>query len=56
MSYQTATSLLAELRAGKRSSKDLVEAAIARIGNVDAGLNAVVVRDLDEVKRAEGMV
>jgi amidase len=52
MPYQTATRLVADLRVGKCTSEDLVEAAIARITTVDVGLNAVVVRDFVAARHA----
>src|SRR5215472_6116864 len=50
--FATATSLLAELRARKVSSAELVENAIARIEKLDGKINAVVVRDFERARAA----
>src|SRR5262245_31510237 len=45
--FATATSLLAELRAGRVTPSELTEMYIGRIEKHDARLNAVVVRDFE---------
>lgn len=52
MHYETATSMMAALRARRVSSVELVDAAIARIAKVDAQLNTVVVHDFDRAHQA----
>src|SRR5690242_5629009 len=51
-SYRTATQLVAALSAGEISSRELVEAAIARIEALDPKINAVVVRDFERARAA----
>jgi amidase len=50
MSFNSATEQLKLLRAGKTTSAGLVEAAIARIEQADASINAVVVRDFERAR------
>lgn len=50
--YQTATDLRAALAARRVSSRELVDAAIARIQALDPKINAVVVRDFDRARTA----
>lgn len=52
MHYESATALLAALRAHRVSSVELTEAAIARIAALDPKLNAVVVHDFDRARHA----
>src|SRR5579871_571393 len=49
---QSATELLDQLRHKRVSSRELTEAAIARIERLDGKLNAVVVRDFDRARNA----
>ncbi len=49
---QSATQLRAALAARKVSSRELVDAAIARIEAHDGAINAVVVRDFDRARQA----
>ena len=48
--YRTATELVAALADKKFSSRELVDAAIARIEALDPKINAVVVRDFDRAR------
>src|SRR5580704_16674786 len=50
--YRTASDLLQALAARQVSSRELVDAAIARIEALDAKINAVVVRDFDRARTA----
>ncbi|MBV9079469.1 MAG: amidase [Methylobacteriaceae bacterium] len=50
--YASATELVARLAQGGVSSRELVEAAIARIERLDPRINAVVVRDFDRARAA----
>jgi amidase len=50
--YRTATDLLAALAARQMSSRELVDAAVARIEALDPKINAVVVRDFDRARAA----
>src|SRR3954470_14786804 len=50
--WSTATDLLRALAAREVSSRELVDAAIARIEALDPKINAVVVRDFDRAKAA----
>jgi len=50
--YRTATETVAALADKKISSRELVEAAIARIEALDPKINAVVVRDFDRARAA----
>jgi amidase len=50
--YRSATDLVAALAAGKCSSVALVDDAIARIEALDAPINAVIVRDFVQARRA----
>jgi hypothetical protein len=50
VTYRTATDLMRALAAGETSSRELVDAAIARIEAVDSKVNAVVVRDFDRAR------
>ena len=50
----TAVDLLADLAAHRVSSRELVDAAIARIEALDPKINAVVVRDFDRARAAAG--
>ena len=52
MRYETATNQLKALRCADVTSVELVERAIERIRQVDGGLNAVVVRDVDRARDA----
>lgn len=52
MRYESATDQLKALRCGDIGSAELVERAIERIQQVDGGLNAVVVRDIDRARKA----
>jgi amidase len=52
MRYESATDQLEALRCADVGSGELVERAIERIEQVDAGLNAVVVRDFDRAREA----
>ncbi len=54
MPFNSARQQLAALAKGEVTSIDLVEAAIARIDEVDGTINAVVVRDFDRARRAAG--
>src|SRR5215472_1199523 len=47
VTYRTATDLMRALAAREFSSRELVDAAIARIEAVDPKVNAAVVRDFD---------
>ena len=51
VTYRTATDLMRSLAAREMSSRELVDAAIARIEAVDPKVNAVVVRDFDRAGR-----
>lgn len=51
-----AVGLTEELRAGRLSPQELVEAAVNRIEQVDPQLNAVVVRDFDRAREWAGRV
>ncbi|HEX3535551.1 MAG TPA: amidase [Stellaceae bacterium] len=50
--YRSATDLVAALADKKISSRELVDAAIARIEALDPKINAVVVRDFDRARSA----
>ena len=50
--YRTASDLVAALADKKVSSRELVDAAIARIEALDPKINAVVVRDFDRARAA----
>lgn len=50
--YRTATDLAAALADKKVSSRELVDASIARIEALDSKINAVVVRDFDRARQA----
>jgi amidase len=50
--YRSASALAAGLAGGRFSSRELVEAAIARIEALDAPINAVVVRDFARARAA----
>ena len=50
--YWTASDLVAALADKKVSSRELVDAAIARIEALDPKINAVVVRDFDRARVA----
>src|SRR5438309_5065116 len=50
--YRGATELQAALAAGQVSSRELVDAAIARIEALDPKVNAVVVRDFERARTA----
>src|SRR5688572_4585933 len=52
MSFNSATEQLNLLRAGRTTSAGLVEAAIDRIEQADASINAVVVRDFERARHA----
>ena len=52
MHYRSATEQLAALRFGTITARELVEAAIARITELDGPLNAVVIRDFDRARQA----
>jgi amidase len=52
MSFNSATEQLNLLRAGRTTSVELVEAAIDRIEQADASINAVVVRDFERARHA----
>ena len=49
--FATATELLAALRAGQVSARELTDLYIRRIERHDARLNAVVVRDFERARR-----
>jgi amidase len=55
MPFNSATEQLNLLRAGKTTSAGLVEAAIERIEQADASINAVVVRDFERARHAAGI-
>ncbi|MBV9967078.1 MAG: hypothetical protein JO008_15430, partial [Alphaproteobacteria bacterium] len=50
--YRSATDLAAALADKKISSRELIDAAIARIEALDPKINAVVVRDFDRARAA----
>src|SRR6516225_10216491 len=50
--YRTAGELMKVLADRQVSSRDLVDAAIARIEAIDPKINAVVVRDFDRAREA----
>jgi amidase len=50
--FATATELLADLRAGRFTSRELTEMYIRRIEKYDSRLNAVVVRDFERAREA----
>jgi len=50
-SFASVTELLAALRAGKVTSRDLKELYSSRIERHDGRLNAVVVRDFERARR-----
>ena len=52
MPFESATEQLRALQQNEVTSLDLVEATIARIEELDATINAVVVRDFDRARRA----
>ena len=52
VTYRTAIDLMRALAAREISSRELVDAAIARIEAVDPKVNAVVVRDFDRARDA----
>jgi amidase len=52
LAYRTATDLVAALADKKVSSRELVDAAIARIEALDGKINAVVVRDFERARAA----
>jgi amidase len=49
-SYESATSTIAKLRKGEVTSKELVDASIARIEACDGEINAVVIRDFKRAR------
>ena len=56
LSFQSATSLAARLRAGEISALELLDHYIARVERLDPRINAVVVRDFDRARdRARAM-
>jgi amidase len=50
LSFQSATSLVARLRAGEISALELLDHYIARVERLDPRINAVVVRDFDRAR------
>jgi amidase len=52
LAYSGAGELMKALAEGKVSSRELVDAAIARIEALDPKINAVVVRDFDRARAA----
>src|SRR4051794_4327591 len=52
LSYRTATDLTQALANRQISSRELLDAAIARIEALDPSINAVVVRDFDRARAA----
>jgi amidase len=52
MPFDSATEQLRALQQNEVTSLDLIEAAIARIEELDATINAVVIRDFDRARRA----
>jgi amidase len=52
MPFSSATDQIADLKSGKVSSLELVDAAIAQIQQRDGAINAIVVRDFDRARDA----
>ena len=52
LAYRTASELVRALAERRISSRELVDAAIARIEALDSKINAVVVRDFDRARKA----
>lgn len=52
MPFSSATDQIADLKSGKVSSLELVDAAIAQIQQHDGAINAIVVRDFDRARDA----